>query len=114
FHATQFHSGGVDTLEWAQDSRATPSEDEIEIEVQAVGLNFMNVMSVLGIYPGYDAGRGPLGIECAGRVRRVGSRVRKFAPGDLVAAMGTRCLARYTTTHEELAIRLPEAMSAIH
>ena len=53
--------------------RRAPGPGEVEIRVQATGLNFRDVLNVLGLYPG-DAG--PLGGECAGEVVRVGQGVR--------------------------------------
>ena len=99
-------------LQWQQAARAELRPDEVEIEVEAVGLNFMNLMSALGIYPGYEAGRGPLGIECAGIISRVGRDVTAVAPGDAVVAIGPSCLARYAVTHASLVVLRPAGLTA--
>ncbi len=49
----------------------------VEIQVDAAGLNFRDVLNVLGMYPGDP---GPLGSECAGRVVDVGAG-RRYFPG---------------------------------
>ena len=58
--------------------RVAPRPGQVEIEIAATGLNFMNVMSALGIYPGYPDGVGPLGIECSGQITAVGHGVDDF------------------------------------
>ena len=72
------HGGGLDRLQWTPDPRLAPGPGEVEIEVEAAGLNFRDVMWGLSILPeeiledGYAGAT--LGLECAGRVVRVGGR----------------------------------------
>ena len=54
-----------------------------ELRVHAVGLNFRDVLNVLGEYPGDP---GPPGLDCAGVVTEVGTGVAHLGPG--VAALG--------------------------
>src|SRR5262249_25488359 len=55
------HKPGIlDNLELRSTERREPRAGEVEVEVEATGLNFMNVMSALGVYPGYPNGLGPL------------------------------------------------------
>ena len=72
----------------------------------------MNVMSAMAIYPGYPDGVGPLGIECSGRIARVGPGVTTWRPGDAVAAMALDCLASHAVTDERLVIERPLGMDA--
>jgi acyl transferase domain-containing protein/NADPH:quinone reductase-like Zn-dependent oxidoreductase/short-subunit dehydrogenase len=83
---------------------------EVEIEVEAGGLNFVDVMKSLGIYPGMDASAIAFGDECCGVIRRLGAEVTGLHVGQRVVAMaelGRGCLARYVVTHAELAIPCP-------
>ena len=59
-------------------------EGSVEIQIDAAGLNFRDVLSVLDMSPG-EAGH--LGSECAGRIVAVGSGVETFHEGDEVVAM---------------------------
>ena len=77
-------TGRTDSLEFRGSSRAAPGPGEVEIEVAAAGLNFRDLMKVLGIYPLQDGEPANLGDECSGRVLRVGRGVRKVKPGDRV------------------------------
>lgn len=58
--------------------------NEIRIAVKAAGLNFRDVLTTLGLYPGEA---GPLGQEAAGVVLEAGSEVTTVAPGDRVFGM---------------------------
>ena len=49
-----------------------------QVAVRAVGLNFRDVLNVLGMYPGDP---GPPGADCAGVVEAAGAGVHDFAPG---------------------------------
>ena len=79
--------------------RRAPGPGEVEIRVQATGLNFRDVLNVLGLYPG-DAG--PLGGECAGEVARVGQGVQHIQEGDRVVAMASGCFASHVIARQEL------------
>jgi hypothetical protein len=43
--------GALDQVAFRKVSRPSPKADEVEVEVLAAGLNFRDVMKVLGIYP---------------------------------------------------------------
>ncbi|AUI58015.1 type I polyketide synthase [Amycolatopsis sp. BJA-103] len=58
--------------------------DDVRIVVRAAGLNFRDVLNVLGMYPGEA---GPLGCEVAGTVLATGAAVTDLAPGDRVMGM---------------------------
>lgn len=51
----------------------------LQVTVRAVGLNFRDVLNVLGMYPGDP---GPPGSDCAGVVEAVGPGVSLLAPGE--------------------------------
>ena len=55
--------------------------DEVLLRVHAVGVNFRDVLNVLGMYPGDP---GAPGADCAGVVIAVGSAVRGLRTGDLL------------------------------
>ena len=55
------------------------AEGEAEVRVRAVGLNFRDVLNVLGEYPGDP---GPPGGDCAGTVAGVGAGVKHLVPGE--------------------------------
>jgi NADPH:quinone reductase-like Zn-dependent oxidoreductase/acyl carrier protein len=85
--------------------RRQPGPGEVEIRVRATGLNFRDVLNVLGLYPG-DAG--PLGGECAGEVVAIGEGVSRLAVGDPVVALAPGCFSSYATTLAALAVPIPQ------
>jgi phthiocerol/phenolphthiocerol synthesis type-I polyketide synthase C len=90
-------------------------EDEVEVRVQATGLNFRDVMYALGMLSDEAVEAGfagaSLGLECAGIVSAAGRDVRGFAVGDRVLAFGGSCFGRWVTTRESAAAHLPGSMS---
>lgn len=109
-------AGGVlDDLGWTREPRVAPSGDEVEIAVEATGLNYRDVMWTMGLLPeeALEGGfAGPtIGIECAGRVTRCGPDVRGLAPGDAVLANGPSCFASHVVVKAAHARVLPDGIS---
>jgi NADPH:quinone reductase-like Zn-dependent oxidoreductase/NADP-dependent 3-hydroxy acid dehydrogenase YdfG len=101
--------GLLDDLVYRPSRRRSPGAGEVEIRVECTGLNFRDVLNVLGMYPG-DAG--PLGSECAGVVEAVGEGVEDLAAGDVVVAITTAGAFRsYVTVPAALAVRAPRGLS---
>jgi amino acid adenylation domain-containing protein len=101
--------GTLENLELRPVPRRTPGPGEVEVRVEAAGLNFRDVLNALGSYPGDP---GPLGGEMAGEVVRVGAGVTRFRPGDRVFGMGGRAFGDFVTTRQELVGRIPAGISA--
>ncbi|HZZ38230.1 MAG TPA: type I polyketide synthase [Acidobacteriaceae bacterium] len=100
--------GTLEGLQFIAAERRAPGEGEVEIEVRAAGLNFRDVLNVLGMYKGKT---GPLGGECAGVVRKVGAGVAGFKPGDEVVAVGPGCFSTFLMANAELVWHKPERLS---
>jgi NADPH:quinone reductase-like Zn-dependent oxidoreductase/ubiquinone/menaquinone biosynthesis C-methylase UbiE len=102
-------SGTIELFERCPIVRKRPGPGEVEIEVEASGLNFKDVLNALGLYPGNP---GPLGAECSGRVLEVGSGVTHVAPGDAVMAIAGGALASHVVARAELVQGRPVGVSA--
>ncbi|BBM86751.1 polyketide synthase [Candidatus Uabimicrobium amorphum] len=105
YHLTMDAQGVIDHLQVREKQRSSLGEHEVEIEVKAAGLNFRDVMNVLGLYPG-DAGK--LGGECAGIVTNIGSAVKNFAIGERVCGIASGCFSKYVVAHELLICKIPQ------
>ncbi|KAL1636209.1 Type I Iterative PKS [Diplodia intermedia] len=107
-------AGALDTLYFADEDANTSSAplaaDEVEIQIQATGVNFKDVVIAMGqlANPSPSAS---LGIECAGVVSRVGPRVSTLSVGDRVCAMPDGAYGTYTRCRASSASRIPPAMS---
>lgn len=109
--------GSLDALRLVRSDRQPPGSGEIEIEVAATSLNFIDVMKALGIYPGIPPGT-PVGLgsECAGRIVAVGEGVERWEPGDEVVALArsiqdTTMLRSHATVPAELVFPVPEGLA---
>jgi acyl transferase domain-containing protein/NAD(P)-dependent dehydrogenase (short-subunit alcohol dehydrogenase family)/acyl carrier protein len=100
--------GVLDSLGLVAAVRHAPARGEVEIAVRASGLNFRDVMSALGMYPGPAVA---LGGECAGEVVAVGADVTRFAVGDRVMALASKTFGRYVTVDERQVARIPRGLS---
>jgi acyl transferase domain-containing protein/acyl carrier protein len=105
--------GTPQSLHWRQATRPAPEAGWVEIEVEAAGLNFLDLLSALGAYPGVEGGTRPLGLECAGRVARVGPGVSEFAAGDAVVAVCNPALGRHAVARASLVQRRPAGLSSL-
>jgi acyl transferase domain-containing protein/NADPH:quinone reductase-like Zn-dependent oxidoreductase/NADP-dependent 3-hydroxy acid dehydrogenase YdfG/aryl carrier-like protein len=81
-------------------------EDDVEIAVEASGLNFREVMTIMGLLPSTT-----MGLEAAGTVTRTGSAVKHIAKGDRVALLGNGAHSTLFRSKASYAFKLPENMS---
>jgi myxalamid-type polyketide synthase MxaB len=98
----------LDDLEIQPATRHEPKPGEVEIQVQATGLNFRDVLRVLGMYPDEATS---LGNECVGTIVRLGDGVKEFTIGDQVLAIASGSFSTFVTTPTDLVIRKPEHLS---
>ena len=107
---------GLDRIHWEPVSRRAPGAAEVEIAVDAVGLNFRDVMFGLGLLPEDILEHGfagpTLGLECAGRIERLGSAVRGLKPGNRVIAFAKNAFATHVTTPAAVVAPIPNGIEA--
>ncbi|MEV4517221.1 type I polyketide synthase [Dactylosporangium sp. NPDC049525] len=104
--------GFWDGLNYKPLARVTPGPGEVELEVDAAALNFIDVMKAMGTYPGIEGRAAQLGGECAGRVTRVGPGVTGLAPGDRVVGCAFGAFASHVTLPAAHCAPIPDAMGA--
>ena len=100
--------GTLENLSIGAAERRPPGPGQVELRVCASGLNFRDVLSALGMYPGEIK---HLGSDCAGEVVAVGEGVTQFAVGDRVVAMVEGAFASHATTRWEFVAPLPAGVS---
>jgi acyl transferase domain-containing protein/acyl carrier protein len=100
-------SGVLDGVSLRPAARNAPGPGEVEIRVLASGLNFRDVLNVLGMYPGEI----PLGNECAGVVAAVGEGVSGVRPGECVIALAAGAFRSYLTTPADLVFPKPRRLT---
>ncbi|MBP5971177.1 SDR family NAD(P)-dependent oxidoreductase [Brasilonema sp. CT11] len=100
--------GSITNLQLQPMTCRVPAAGEVEIAIRASGLNFRDLLGVLGLYPGEV---GELGLECAGEVVAVGSGVRNLQVGDSVMAMTPGSFSQFVTTDATMVIPKPQRLS---
>ncbi|MEY9940757.1 SDR family NAD(P)-dependent oxidoreductase [Streptacidiphilus sp. MAP5-3] len=103
--------GFWDSLEFRPQSRRTPGPGEVEVQVTASALNFIDVMKAMGTYPDGTAGADLLGGECAGRVVAVGEGVTGVQVDDRVVACVFGSLASHVTVRADHTRPIPDGMA---
>jgi acyl transferase domain-containing protein/acyl carrier protein len=100
--------GSFDALGIEPHERRQPSPGEVEVAVRATGLNFRDVLNVLGMFPGDP---GMPGLECAGIVTAVGPEVVDLVVGDAVVGIAPNAYDSHVVTRAELVVRVPASLS---
>jgi acyl transferase domain-containing protein/acyl carrier protein len=103
--------GILDSLILRQTVRQKPAQGELEIEVQAVGLNFRDVMLSMGVLPSAPDVKEDFGWECSGKVVAVGEGVEGFSIGDQVYGIAHPCFGAYAKMLACLTLHKPQHLS---
>jgi len=103
--------GSLSTFFVSAEPRRAPVKEEVEIEVRATGLNFIEVLYSLGMLPNLNNQRFLYGLECSGIVRRCGPDVERFQPGDEVLAFTNGCYQAFTLAPAHAVANKPENLS---
>ncbi|WP_069811170.1 type I polyketide synthase [Streptomyces sp. TP-A0874] len=115
FRLESTEPGNLDAVRPVRRERGRPAEGEVEIRVEAAGINFSDVLKGMGWYrlPENDDRELHLGGECAGVVSAVGPGVEGVEVGDRVVAIAFHSFASHTITRQELVVPLPEGLDAV-
>jgi myxalamid-type polyketide synthase MxaB len=114
-------SYGIENLILIPQKRRSPAPDEVEIRVQAAGINFRDVLNATGMLQRYleqmgvsNAAELPFGGECAGTVVAVGRKVKRLKVGDEVtAAQAIGSLSSFVTVHAKFVVRKPKTLNFV-
>ncbi|KAL4944364.1 KR domain-containing protein [Aspergillus oleicola] len=100
--------GLLDSLHFVKDTdRANPLPDHMmEVKVKAVGVNFRDLLVMLG-----RMDQTTVGFECAGIVTRVGSDCGDFKIGDQVVGCEFDTYRSYARLQRDTAVRIPQGIS---
>nr|WP_062339553.1 type I polyketide synthase [Herbidospora sakaeratensis] len=97
--------GTLENLTLTSADNAVLKAGEVRVGLRAGGVNFRDVLNVLGMYPG-DAGQ--LGLEGAGVVLETGPEVTAYKPGDLVMGLFSGAFGPEAVTDQRLLARVPD------
>jgi len=88
-------AGSINSLKLIDENLPEPNENEVTVEVKAIGLNFADLFAIQGLYSATPKGSFIPGLEYSGVVLKTGSSVKEFKVGDMV--MGAIRFGAYTT-----------------
>ncbi|WP_299201275.1 type I polyketide synthase [uncultured Amphritea sp.] len=107
--------GQLRNLKWQTQPQPVLTDDDIEVEVMATGLNFRDVMYALGLLSDEAIENGyagaTLGLEFSGRVLRTGKNVTDFSTGDNVVGSGSSCFSNRLIAKSTAIAQMPEGLS---
>lgn len=97
--------GLLDSVFFDEDTRLQLplGKDEVDIFIEAAGINFKDIMMSLGQIPMFH----DIGLECSGVVSAIGDEVSDLSPGDRVCALVYGAYASSVRTHSITVARIP-------
>ena len=88
-------AGNIKRLRLREESIDDPEENQVQVEVKAIGLNFADIFAIKGLYSASPKGSFIPGLEFCGTITMAGTRVMGLKPGDHV--MGVTRFGGYAT-----------------
>jgi acyl transferase domain-containing protein/NADPH:quinone reductase-like Zn-dependent oxidoreductase/acyl carrier protein len=102
--------GAIDNLRLTGADVPPPDEGYVQVRVEAAGLNFRDVLNVLGLYPGDP---GPIGGDFAGTVTQLGSGVTGLEVGQRVYGFMQGAFSSRFNVPAQLLAPIPDGVSAV-
>jgi len=105
-------AGSINNLKLNDENLPEPNENEVTVEVKAIGLNFADLFAIQGLYSATPKGSFIPGLEYSGIVLKTGSHVKDFVVGDNI--MGAIRFGAYTThlnIDSRYVLKMPESWS---
>ncbi|OBH90652.1 type I polyketide synthase [Mycobacterium sp. E2733] len=102
--------GAIDNLRLTEADVPPPDEGYVQVRVEAAGLNFRDVLNVLGLYPGDP---GPIGGDFAGIVTQLGSGVSGLEVGQRVYGFMQGAFSSRFNVPAQLLAPIPDGVGAV-
>ncbi|HET6735053.1 type I polyketide synthase [Mycobacterium sp.] len=102
--------GAIDNLRLTETDVPPPDEGYVQVRVEAAGLNFRDVLNVLGLYPGDP---GPIGGDFAGVVTQLGSGITGLEVGQRVYGFMQGAFSSRFNVPGQLVAPVPDGLSPV-
>jgi acyl transferase domain-containing protein/acyl carrier protein len=102
--------GAIDNLRLTETDVSPPDDGYVQVRVEAAGLNFRDVLNVLGLYPGDP---GPIGGDFAGIVTQLGDGVTGLEVGQRVYGFMQGAFSSRFNVPVQLLAPIPAGVSAV-
>lgn len=110
WRVSQAKAGAIDALQLVEVAKTVLLPHQVEIKVQHAGLNFIDVMDVLGLLPFEREG---LGMECVGVISRCGADVANLSVGQRVIALAEGAFSDYLIADAFCVAALPDSLPSL-
>lgn len=87
-------AGSINNLKMVAEDLEPPGEEEVQVKVRCLGLNFADIPAMFGLYSATPEGSFIPGLEYAGDIMAVGRKVKYIKEGD--AVMGVTRFGGYS------------------
>ena len=105
--------GSVDVLSYEEIATPQPNADEVLIKVEAVGVNYADVMLRKGVYIIKPETPFVPGVEVVGTIEELGTNVKDFFVGQrVIAILQTGGYAEYAVALSQQVFTIPENLEA--
>ena len=105
-------AGAIQRLKLIEETLPELENDEVEVTVKAVGLNFADIFALTGLYSATPKGRFIPGLEYSGVVSKVGKDCSRFNVGDRIMAVSRfGGYANIIQSKEDYLVLLPDDWS---
>ena len=104
--------GGPEVLVVKDFTLDNPKDNEVQIKTSFAGINFAEIMTRMGLYPGAPKPPSPIGGEASGIIEKVGKNVSNFKVGDKVMAFAPfNSYSSHINVDENMLINLPSSFT---
>jgi len=103
--------GGPEVLKLVDLPEPVPAEGQVVVKVEVAGVNFSDILARRGTYPRAPAPPFVPGIEVAGVIAQVGSKISDLKPGDRVVGFASGGYAEYALLPAQVTYPVPPSVS---
>lgn len=105
-------AGSINNLKLVKENLTNPVDDEVTIQVKAIGLNFADIFAIQGLYSATPKGSFVPGLEFSGIITNKGKSVNEFDIGEkVIGAIRFGAYADYLNINKNYILKIPDGWS---
>ena len=104
--------GGPDVLQVKDFNLGDPADDEVQIKTHFAGINFAEIMTRMGLYPGAPKPPSPIGGEASGVITKLGNNITEHSIGDKVMIFAPfNSYSSHINANKQMVMKLPDSFT---
>ena len=104
--------GGPDVLQVKDFNLGDPADDEVQIKTHFAGINFAEIMTRMGLYPGAPKPPSPIGGEASGVITKLGNNITEHNIGDKVMVFAPfNSYSSHINVNKQMLMKLPDSFT---